>query len=66
MFFLPPVLFWSAHLYKEVEHSQRNDDDGEERGGQADDKQCPQHSQQTQDPRAEGHWNGFIHSENVL
>lgn len=36
---------WASYLYKVVEDSQRNDDDREERSGQADDKQCPQHTQ---------------------
>lgn len=59
-----PIL--SAYLYKVVDHGQRNDDDGEVRSGQTDDKQCPQHAQQTHEPGAEGLWNGFVHCENVL
>lgn len=58
--------FSCAYLYKVVEQGQRNDNDGEERSGQTDDKECPKHTQQAQDPGAEGLWNGFIHCENVL
>lgn len=61
-----PLVLWVSYLYKVVEDSQRNDDDCEVRSGEADDKQCPQHTQQTQNPRAEGHWNGFVHCEHVL
>lgn len=55
-----------VHLYKVVDQGQRNDDNGEERSSQTDDKQCPQYTQQTQEPGAEGLRNGFIYCENVL
>lgn len=42
-----------AYLYKVVEKSQRKDNDGKERCSQADDEECPQHTQQTQEPRAQ-------------
>ncbi|TNN71771.1 hypothetical protein EYF80_017942 [Liparis tanakae] len=50
-----------AYLNKVVDHGQRDNDDGEERSGQTDYKQSPQHAQQTQEPGAEGLRNGFIH-----
>lgn len=55
-----------AYLHEEVKHSQRNNHDGEEGCSHADDNYGADHTQETQDPRAQGHWNGFIHSENVL
>lgn len=45
--------FKLAYLYKVVEQTQRNDDGGEDRCSQADHKECSQHTQQTQDPRAQ-------------
>lgn len=78
LFFLHIILFLSyvsrcftrlsrlTHLHKEVDHSQWNDDYGEERRGQTDDKKRPQYAQQTQQPGAEGLRNGFIYGKYVL
>lgn len=50
-----------THLHKEVDNSQRNDDDDGESSGKTEEKQCPKYIQQKNDPGAKYLWNDFIY-----